>query len=233
MKQFRARKGPFAERPYYELEEIERICAEELRAVDLYPSEPRPIRIERFIERRFKVTPSYEDLDLRTLGYTRFGPNGIEAVVISRALADSGTMGADRCLSATLAHEAGHCLLHGHLFALEGSSSLFENSAHPTKILCRDGDVAGATTNQAYSGRWWEYQANRAIGGLLLPRPLALQCVAEFLTKMGGLGISELPVARREEAARRLAVVFEVNPVVARIRLDDLFPVRERGQLTF
>lgn len=232
MKQFRARGGPFAERPYYSLEEIDRICTEELQAVGLYPAEPSPIRVERFIEKRFKITPTYEDLDQRVLGYTRFGLNGAEAIVVSRALAEDSTAPAARRLSATLAHEAGHALLHTHLFLLQGAASLFENPAEPSKILCRDGDVAGAVNRRVYDGRWWEYQANRAIGGILLPTALVFRCIAGLAEPAGGLGVAVLPAAKREEAALRLIAQFEVNPVVARIRLDDLYPADEAAQLT-
>jgi len=232
MKQFRARGGPFAERPYYSLDEIDRICMEELQAVGLYPAEPSPIRIERFIEKRFKITPTYEDLDPQVLGYTRFGPNGVEAIVVSRALAEDAAAAAARRLSATLAHEAGHALLHAHLFLLEGAASLFDNAAEPSKILCRDGNVAGAADRRAYDGRWWEFQANRVIGGILLPRALVFRCIAGLAEPAGGLGVPVLADMKREEAARRLVAQFEVNPVVARIRLDDLYPADEAAQLT-
>ena len=37
MKNFRAKSGPFRERPHYELREIERICEEALSQVELLP----------------------------------------------------------------------------------------------------------------------------------------------------------------------------------------------------
>lgn len=232
MRQLRARRGPFVERPYYTLEEIDRICSEELQGVGLYPAQPGPVRIERFIEKRFKITPIYEELDSRVLGYTRFGPTGVEGIVVSRALAENTTTASARRVSATLAHEAGHALLHGHLFVLEGSASLFDNPAEPSKILCRDGEVAGAGERRLYDGRWWEYQANRAIGGILLPKALALRCVSDLVEPTGGLGAGVLESAEREWAVRRLAETFEVNSAVARIRLDDLFPPADGAQLT-
>jgi hypothetical protein len=230
MKQLRARKGPFVEQPFYALDEIDRLCSEELQAVDLYPKTPGPVRIERFIEKRFGVTPVYEDLDARILGFTRFGREGVQEVVISKTLASSDTVGAIRCLSSTLAHEAGHILLHGYLFAVSGTSSLFENSKEPAKIMCRD--INGTSPKRAYDGCWWEYQANRAIGGLLLPRALALRCIVDLLERQGGLGLGVLASTRREETVQRLARVFEVNPVVARIRLGDLYPSAGASQLT-
>src|SRR5690349_709021 len=115
MRHVKTRAGPFAEQPYYSIDEIDRICAEELYSVDLFPSQPSPVRIERFIEKRFGVTPCYEDLDPGVLGFTRFGPKGVESVIVSRALVDDGTAAAQRRANATLAHEAGHGFLHGHL----------------------------------------------------------------------------------------------------------------------
>jgi hypothetical protein len=233
VKQFRTTTGPFRDRPYYELTEIDRMCSEELQAVDLYPKEPGPVRIERFIEKRFQVTPEYQDLEGRILGFTRFGPTGVQAVVISKALVDSGARGAERVVNSTLAHEAGHILLHGHLFLLDGTSTLFENTGEPSKIMCRDGDVTGADRGRAYdSRRWYEFQANQAIGGLLLPRTLAFRSIADLVEQRGGLGVGVVPEAKREEATRRLAETFDVNPVVARIRLDGLYPAAQARQLT-
>lgn len=234
MKHFKSTVGPFRERPWYELEEIDRICTEELQNAGLYPKEPGAVRIERFLEKRFGLSPRYEDLGGKILGYTRFGATGApEEIVISRVLAESGTRGADCVLNSTMAHEAGHILLHGHLFALDGTSSLFENVEEPNKILCRDSEVDGASDRRrAYDGRWYEFQANRAIGGLLLPRALTLRCIEDFTEQEGKLGLRTLPETRREAAVGRIAEVFEVNPVVARIRVDGLFSVGRTGQLT-
>jgi hypothetical protein len=96
-------------------------------------------------------------------------------MVVARVLADEGTAPAERRINTTLAHEAGHCLLHGHLFAMEASPiTLFGADAVAnstgSKILCRDGQRVGF-----YDGKWWEYQANQAIGALLLPRKLVRQ----------------------------------------------------------
>ncbi len=55
MKTFRSRSGPFIERPHFEPSEIDRICADELRKEGLYPNSPAAIRIDRFVEKRFRV----------------------------------------------------------------------------------------------------------------------------------------------------------------------------------
>ena len=237
MKTFRANSGPFQERPYYELQEIENICADELRKAGLYPSNPSPIRIDRFIEKRFQIVPIYDSLSPNLLGYTKFGPRGVEEIVVSRALAEDGNKVAERQMNSTLAHEAGHGLLHAYLFALEPVRyrSLFGVDLDPKtpKILCR-GEVAesGGRGKRPYDGKWWEFQANQAIGAMLLPRALVADCLDSFLTRKGKFGVGILPSERRSEAVRRLSETFDVNPAVARIRLEDVFGEGDSSQLT-
>src|SRR2546422_283147 len=147
MRSYRATSGPFAERPYYELNEIERICADELDGVGLYPSRPEPVRVERFIEKRFNVSATYEELPAGVLGYTRFNRDGVEAIVVSCALCEEGSRAAERRINTTLAHEGGgHGLLHAYLFAVgTDTGSLFEGNKDigSTRILCRDDTAAG------------------------------------------------------------------------------------------
>ena len=230
MKTFRSKQGPFAERPFYSDEEIERTCSEELRGVDLYPATPAPVRIERFIEKRFGVSVEYADLGPGVLGFTRFGKAGVEQVVVSRALDEEGTVASERRVRSTLAHEAGHGLFHTHLFVLTGQCALFpEGNSDKPRVLCRD---AQAGDRRGYKGEWWEYQANRAIGALLLPGGLVRSVIQEFKAPSGGLGLMTLPVESREACALRLAEVFDVNGVVARLRLDELEPLTKGGQPT-
>src|ERR1035437_378680 len=125
MKTFRTAKGPFAERPYYKEHEIENICTDALREVGLLPANPEPIRIDRFIEKRFGVVPSYEDLPEGVLGLTRFGKNGVQEVVVANALDGDSSATAARRVRTTLAHEGGHCLLHTHLFVLATRPRIF------------------------------------------------------------------------------------------------------------
>jgi hypothetical protein len=237
MKNLRASGGPFAERPYFKPAEIEEICREALCAVDLYPTEPSPVRIDRFAEKRFGVHPIYEDLPKNLLGYTEFGANGVQRIVIARALDDEGSRTAERRISTTLAHEGGHGLLHAHLFALGvNASSLFGEGrdVRGPKIMCRDETLTssvGSAPNK-YDGRWWEFQANQAIGGLLMPRALVERCLAELVEEKGSFGRRLLDASRREEAVRVLADVFDVNPRVAKIRLGEVYPEADGAQLT-
>jgi len=235
MKTIRGKKGPFKERPYYTQDEIEEICTNELKKAGLYPPAPAPIRIDRFIEKRFHVSPVYEDgLPVGILALTCFGPRGVQEIVVSKSAVEEGNLASERRLSSTLAHEAGHGLLHGHLFALEGQSVLPLGElvdGDQVKVLCRD-DSIGSQGDSGYNGRWWEYQANRAIGSLLMPRRLVHEAIRPLLSTRGTLGRFVLPEEQRGEATRSLAGTFEVNHVVARIRIAELYPADVEGQLT-
>jgi len=140
MKTLRRITGPFAERPYYELEDIEGICTDELQGVNLYPSNPERIRIDRFLEKRFGITPQYEDLPESVLGYTKFGPKGVEVIVVARSLSEDRSKTAERRINSTLAHEAGHALLHSHLFVFDARPTSFFDDTYLDKpqIICRD-----------------------------------------------------------------------------------------------
>jgi hypothetical protein len=191
----------------------------------LYPPTPQPVRIDRLIEKHFKVTPTYEDLGDGLLGLTRFGPKGVQAVIVARSLDEEGSLVADRRIRTTLAHEAGHGLLHAHLFVLgRDEGSLFGDFTDPNapKVLCRDEANPSGKNVRAYS--WWEYQANLAIGALLLPRSLAQTALDPLLSDSGMLKTKTLDPSSHDAAAKLLADIFDVNPVVARIRLQEMYP---------
>ncbi len=237
MKTFRSKTGPFSEQPFYKPAEIESICADELLKVQLYPSDPSPIRIDRFIEKRFGVVPAYDDLPKGLLGFTKFGAKGVEEIVIAKALDEDQSKPTERRLRTTLAHEGGHGLLHAHLFALGARpDSLFGDglAADSPKILCRDGEVSGTSAEPPKKPpyRWWEFQANQAMAALLLPKALVIKSLESTVVLQGALGLPILPTDRRETAIRQLSDVFDVNPVVARIRLEALYPAVADQQLT-
>ena len=85
--------------------------------------------------------------------------------------------------------------------------------------------------SDGYHGKWWEWQANQAIGGLLLPGALVLKCLSPLLGPVDIMQASALPPSILEEAVELVATTFEVNPVVARIRQSDLFVGGEQPTL--
>lgn len=232
MKTLHSKTPPFFERPYFKPGEIDQICARELRAAGLYPSRPEPIRIDRFIEKRFGITPRYEKLPNGVLGFTEFGPHGVTEMVVSADLdADEGTP-TERRLRTTLAHEAGHGFTHAHLFYLGTKPlSLFGETDESPTILCRD--VAGETdARRNYDGRWWEFQANQAIGGLLMPRRLVREFLQTVAIPAGSFSQISVSDAKKTQVVRQLADVFNVNPAVAQIRLADILSAKDDRQLS-
>lgn len=226
MKTRRTPGGIFKERPYFTDADIEALCLDELSRQNLLPDEPGPVRIDRFVEKRFGRAHIYEDLSDGVLGLTRFGSNGVQNIVIAKALEDDTSKPSERRLRTTLAHEAGHGLLHAHLFALGQQRPLLGDwsDRNQPKVLCRDPAL--------YNGNWWEYQANMVMGATLLPKPLVNRAVEPYLETVGLLGVPVLIGDRRAAAIRDLAEVFDVNPIVVRIRLEKLFRVESAGQLS-
>jgi hypothetical protein len=224
--------GPFAFRLYFEdLGEIDKICLEALTSQSLLPSDPAPIRIERFVEKQFKAPLRYEDLGPEHLGCTIFNSSGaVEAILVSRLLEEQNTIPARRRVRSTIAHEAGHGLLHGSLF-IEGNSALNDALGEKQRlILCRSEDIL-VDAQRSYAGRWWEFQANQAIGSLLLPSLLMNAFLNQSGIKPSSLGSSVLTPAQREALVKKAAVIFDVNPIVVRIRLDSIFSQKKAEQI--
>jgi hypothetical protein len=209
-------------RPYFSESDVEHMCEDALRDCGYYPASPQRVNIDRFIEKRFDLSPRFEDMPSGVLGFSTYGPKGMETMHVSQALVDDDGPAAERRVSTTLAHEAGHGLMHSHLFVLpDENSTLFGHNqdVDGPKVLCRDEKVAP----RGYDGRWWELQANMAIGPLLMPRKLVHEALGPFLIARGTFGAEEIDPARHEIAVRALADIFEVNPAVARIRVSKLY----------
>lgn len=224
--------GRFGQTLYFPKDEIDRMCETELRKAGYFPSDPSPINVERFVEKHYGRV-EYVDLGPGILGCTEFSKKGQVLRVIVAASLDSTETTVERRLRSTLAHEAGHCMLHPILFIEDGLQSTFRNETmsfvKERKFLCRDTDIRPEPEQKKeFDGRWWEYQANRAIGGFLLPKKLVQQAITGFV-RTTGLGTSgTLDEARRTEAIRLLADIFDVNPKVAEIRLGEMYPVGDR-----
>ena len=222
----RDRLGPT--QPYFTLNEVEEIAARALDRVSLYPRSPGAVRIERFVETHFRLgAVVYASLGPSILGYTRFESGVVTEIGVSAGLCEDDSVVAERRVRSTLAHEAGHGLLHAALFGDKHEPSLFDQSddVDKQKVLCRD---EGAP---AFNGKWWEYQANLMIGALLLPKALVYDVVLRHVDR-SPLGVPSIPAGKRHIVGLELADVFDVNPIVAQIRLDALMPRGEEVQLT-
>ena len=103
--------------------EIEQMMESELRKARLFPTLEEPVvKLEPFVERHLKASlDQYADLDSSVLGVTEFFEGKPPRISLNRQLTGSaldedetppGVLGRWR---ATLAHEAGHVLLHRSL----------------------------------------------------------------------------------------------------------------------
>jgi hypothetical protein len=80
MKTVPASKGPFPTRPFYTDDDIEQLCSNALAENNLLLSKPGRTRIDRLIDKKFRVPIIFESLDKGILGFTEFGPKGVEAI---------------------------------------------------------------------------------------------------------------------------------------------------------
>lgn len=227
--------GPFREQLFFDLSEIDGVCADALRAAGYMPVTPGPVNIERFVEKHFACESGYEELPTDVMGFTAFNKKGkVVAVRVQSGLED-GTKTGEHRVRSTWAHEAGHGLLHAILFIeIPGSPTLFQcadSNVTENKILCRNSDIK--VVGARYDGRWWEWQANRCIGGLLLPKPLVTEALSSLLKSSVVTKSTSLPSASRKKAEDTIVEVFNVSATAARIRLEEMFPAGNSQQLTF
>src|SRR5258708_24481237 len=114
MKRIPPSDGPFPTRLYFTDDEIEEICSAALTETGLLPTKPERIRIDRLIDKKFDVPIMFEDLGKNVLGFTEFGPNGVEAVHIGEPPGDL-ILQEERRVNSTLAHKPAHDLMHAKL----------------------------------------------------------------------------------------------------------------------
>jgi hypothetical protein len=196
------------------------------------------VDIERFVERHLRVRlDQHAELDDNILGVTHFTPGRPPRTEINRDLTGSAleeedaTPGMIGRWRATVAHEAGHVLLHQMLYEIDDMQrGLFRDPAQEERrtvnlMRCQKRDVVYRTNG---ASDWREVQANKAIGGLLMPRPVAVKVISAEIDKFNGplvagsAGFEHLV----DEVARR----FLVSKQAARIRIQGLGIATPRGQ---
>jgi hypothetical protein len=201
-------------RLYYEEAEIEGIMADELHKFGYTRG---PVDIDAFLEHHLGLVPRFVPLPPGVQGATEFWPDGTAEVKISATLSERADTepGAEHLLRTTMAHEAAHALLHRILF-LQQSEALF--GGQPSRQeLCRD---VRFTTR--YAGEWWEWQANRGMAALLLPK----SAVAAVVHRLG-------ITADERTVHAELAHVFNVSRQAAGYRLQQLQAAAMPGQVAW
>lgn len=235
MRRYRASNGE--ERLWFDVSEIELMMESELRKASLMPTESSPsVKLESFVERHLKATlDQYAELDVSVLGVTEFFEGKAPRISLNKNLTGSalddgdappGVLGRWR---ATVAHEAGHVLLHRSLFEFAvGNMNLFEPSpAERGRQLqrCLKRDVA----HGGGASDWREVQANQAMAALLMPKSFFLKIARAHIEQLFP-GVDMLTAGQDDRVAARLGPVLEVSKQAARIRLTTLGLVESKGQ---
>ena len=222
---------PFPRKIFIPEKRIERACSEALESVDLMPAEAEPIRIDRFIEKFFGTDILYEELEERfedgVMGACRFARDGsVAAIFVDRSLGEDETQLGVRRERSTLAHEAGHGIFHGELFAekLQAEEEIARNGLADTVyrqgvfsegFACRGLGEPGSGNSK----QWWEIQANMAMAALLLPRslvdPLLRDIVKPIKMAFGSTYTPDL-----DDACGGIADAFNVSVTMARYRIE-------------
>ena len=187
----------------------------------------RGIDVDAVFLKGLGIEPDYVTLPNGILGRTKFLADGSTRVEISRELleqAERDTV-ARRRLRSTLAHECGHVACHTLLHLKDAETGDLFSAAEPRgdpdspPILCR----ATTLDQPGYGGDWWEYQANRCMAELLLPRRLFSMSLEKVVA---GLGYSSFENAARgrdsSTATSALADEFDVSSTMIVYRLQDL-----------
>jgi len=203
------------------------------------PSTAGPIDSEAFLEIYLKARlDQHADLDSDVLGLTFIPPGERPQVLINRDLTlaaedDMSPLGIRGRWRATCAHEGAHIIFHRtDLEAAAQQRTLFDtdpapNAALPRQVcLKRDFGHMKGTANRR------EIQANLGMAALLMPRPIfepAARAIAEAIRPL-----NLAPEQRLIMMVQRLAPLFEVSKIAARIRIETLnfHHQEEHGQLS-
>ena len=242
MKEYRSATGE--RRLWFEEDEIEWIMEDELRKAALFPCLADPVvDLESLLEVHLGVKLDvHAILDEEELGVTEFLGGRKPLVSINKDLtsraeteeAPSGILGRWR---ATMAHEAGHVVLHRALVEVpfEQGSFFAETAKEPGRSLfrCLKRDVSFRRGNYD----WKEVQANRGMAALLMPasvfRELVLDIVKADKSVDLCLQMPETGSMEFSDLLLHLSKRCEVSREAARIRLESLGLVRISEETMF
>lgn len=219
MRYYKNKKGPFPVGVFLEDAEIESAALEQTHKANIYPSIDHPyVNADLILEKNFGITPDFEDLEDGVLGKAEFYKNGQVRVLIARLLGEECNGSKENLYRTTLAHEIGHVVLHRILF-LDDTLKFHGVSQSPDAkypVLCR-GDQTGYTIKE-YSGEWWEWQANRFMSALLMPRQPTIKMCEELRNANLGATTSDL----KQLLIQRMSVEMKVSRQACEIRLNQL-----------
>lgn len=230
MRRYRASDGSL--RIWFDPEEIEDLAEDQLQRAGLAPTLASPVvDVERFVEEYLQAElDQYAPLDADVLGVTEFRPGQPPLVCINRMLTEAAfeqpnpSPAARGRWRATLAHEAGHILLHRSLVEPNPAQTTFLELPEDEVQTPTMGMFRCVQREVVFGGGadWREVQANRCMAALLMPRSIFLRVVAQVKQGMGLSPREPLRADRLNTVVRKLARHFQVSRQAARIRLEEL-----------
>lgn len=217
--------GRFDQRPHFEPDDIEDLCQKTL--FDFIGNTIGSVQCPISTDILTKLIESLtEDLDLFTNmadydladgveGFTEYSFNSKPSVYINQRLSLHHYL--ETRLRTTLSHETGHVILHGPLYKKDSQCRLLRSTEEwarpsPTTIAQR-----------ASSRDWMEWQANYAMGALLMPRSAVNDLAGWYAQKYGFGPPFHLRTGHAQELIKFTTKKFFVSPDAAEIRLKHLF----------
>lgn len=223
MRKSHCSKGPFLRRPWFADREFETITAAALRAHDLMPAVPSAVNIELFTELQFGFPYRFEKMPKGVLGVMTFQESGPSEILINKTLDRPKHVQANRCCRSTLAHECGHGLLHAPLFSelwRDYRRCQKRGRAFTNRFEERMENLEAGSDDL----KWWEHQANRVMGALLVPRELLLAMLPQ--TTFGAHAPATWTSVNRRVFADHVSLRFDVSIGLAERRIERIFPTR-------
>lgn len=219
MRYYPNKNGPFPLGIYFEDSEIESAAFEQLQKANLLPSHDQPcVNVDALLKVNYGLDPIFEDLDADLLGKSEFYRDGTIRVIISLGLGEECNGVKENLYRTTLAHEIGHVVLHRILFMedtlkLQGITELSQ-SMYP--VLCRSNSSLNGI--REYSGEWWEWQANRFMSSLLMPKYHVVKLCGAIRASNKECSTAQL----KGIAASRISSLMKVSMQASTIRLAQL-----------
>lgn len=213
MRWVRDLSGRFPKRPHYDVDELDRACADLIRELQLTRSPGYPVTTDDLavlIEQRAEDLDLYADLteegaDVEAV--TDFVPGERPRVRINHKLSEDPRR-AHR-LRTTLAHELGHVVFHNFIWWFDqGTLDAATAAALSPRCHRRRLPSAGSTD-------WMEWQANYAAGALLMP----IEAIAEFWPAESAVWVRSYAARRRISHTQH---TFDVSAQAASVRLLQL-----------
>lgn len=226
-------RSPWGQRMWFEDSEFDAMAdeARERAGVELF-ERGKGIDVDTLLLRGYQITPDFAaDLPPDVLGRTLFLTDGRIEIEINRVLADEAETDATarHRLRSTLAHETAHVVQHAALHVPNITASLFRDEPLPSpRVLCRNLDIQN-------SGQpWWEFQANRGMASLLLPKQLVADTVIEVLRAHDQPTFTAaIDASRGREVIAAIARYFDTSFTITLYRLQALKYIPDNRQGEF